>query len=169
MKSLTKPELDALLAVARKHSESDYLLLLVTFNHGLRVSEAINLTRANVIGGHLVVQRLKGSKKTTQPLQSNEKDALELLAKTEGRFFPTSRWTVNRRIEAYGVEAGIPEFKLHAHALKHTTGRLGYEGGMGLPELQTWLGHVNGKNTMVYLEATEEQAANAFAAAVGSR
>ena len=40
MKSLTKKELDALLAAT---PESDKLLLQVAFNHGLRVSELVNL------------------------------------------------------------------------------------------------------------------------------
>ncbi len=48
MKSLNRTELDALLAVARQHSEQDYLMLLVTFSHGLRVSETLSLTRANL-------------------------------------------------------------------------------------------------------------------------
>jgi hypothetical protein len=38
---------------------------------------------------------------------------------------------------------------------------------MGIPELQKYLGHKNGGNTMIYLEADEAQAASAFAAAVG--
>jgi integrase len=166
MKNFTKVELEALLAVARKHSERDYLMLLVTFNHGLRVSETLALTGENFVGGFLVVQRLKGSRKTTQPLLASEQGVLAL-AKGSEPLFPVCRMTYWRKMRAYGTEAGIPEFKLHPHTLKHSTGRLGYEGGMGIPELQAYLGHVNGKNTMVYLEATEEQAASAFAAAVG--
>jgi len=38
---------------------------------------------------------------------------------------------------------------------------------MGIPEIQKWLGHKNGGNTMKYMEATEEEAARAFATAVG--
>jgi len=169
VKSLTRPELDALLTVAQRHSDRDGLLFAVIFNHGLRVSEALALTQDNIVAGHIVVQRLKGSRKTNQPLLASEREKLEALAAEPGRFFPMHRMTAWRKIQQYGREAGIPAFKLHPHALKHTTGRLGYEGGMGIPELQSYLGHVNGKNTMVYLEATEEQAANAFAAAVGAR
>lgn len=169
MKSLTKPELDSLLAVAGKHSEQDRLLFLILFNHGLRISEALALSPANIVDGHIIVQRLKGSRRTTQPLLPSEKDAVEALAAKGGMFFVGEyRRNVDRKIKRYGREAGIPSFKLHAHALKHTTGRLGYEGGMGIPEIQSYLGHVNGKNTMVYLEASEEQAASAFAAAVGA-
>ncbi len=167
MKSLTKPELDDLLSVAKTHSEMDYLLFLVIFNHGLRVSEALALTKDNIVDGYITVQRLKGSRKTTQPLLPQERAGLLALAATSGLFFDIDRKTVWRRLQRYGAKAGIPAHKLHAHALKHSTGRLAYEAGLGIPEIQAYLGHVNGKNTMVYLEATEEQAASAFAAAVG--
>jgi len=168
MKNFTRPELDAILAEARKANETHYLMLLVMFNHGLRVSEMLALSPANIVGNFIVVQRLKGSKKTTQPLLESERGALLALAKNGGPFFAGEyRRKVDRLVKKYGTQAGVPLFKLHAHTFKHTTGRLGYEGGMGIPEVQTWLGHVNGKNTMVYMEATEEQAASAFAAAVG--
>lgn len=168
VKSLTKAELDALLAVARLHSEHDYLMLLVTFNHGLRVSETLALGPANLVSGFLDVQRLKGSRRTRQPLLPTEAAALTELAKQNGgRFFTCDRTTFWRRMKKYGAMAGLPEFKCHPHALKHSTGRLGYEGGMGIPELQAYLGHINGKNTMVYLEADEETAAAAFKNAIG--
>jgi integrase len=159
MKSLTKDELSRLLEVAG----TDRLMFRVLFNHGLRVSEVINLTDANIVDGYLVVQRLKGSCKTTQPLLADEQE----LKTMTGTFFPMSRITVWRRMQEYGAQAGIPEFKRHPHIFKHTTGRLGYKGGMGIPELQSYLGHVNGGNTLKYMAATEEEAASAFAAAVG--
>jgi type 1 fimbriae regulatory protein FimB/type 1 fimbriae regulatory protein FimE len=167
MKSLLKSELDALLAVAEKHDRNFALMIRVSFNHGLRVTEAINLSSTNIVDGHLVVQREKKSALTTQPLLADEKAALEALARTPGRFFPISRVTAWRRMQAYGEEAGIPEFKRHSHVLKHTCGKLAFKGGMTIPEIQTWLGHKNGGNTMVYLQATEQEAAQAFAAAVG--
>lgn len=167
MKSLQRNELDALLAAAKGESEADYLLLLVSFNHGLRVSEAINLTSANIVGGNLVVQRLKGSRKTSQRLLADEREGLERLAKTEGRFFPITRMTAWRRIQRYGAKAGVNPTLCHSHALKHSTGRLGYKGGVGIPELQSYLGHVSGSSTMIYLQADETESANAWAKAVG--
>jgi integrase/recombinase XerD len=161
--NLTKIELDALLAVAARESEQDALMFRVMFNHGLRVSEAIALDDTNIVSGHLIVQRLKKSKKTLQPLLPDEK----VLSTMTGRFFPMSRQTVDRRIKYYGEKAGIPSFKCHSHIMKHSTGRLAYLGGMGIPELQKYLGHVNGGNTLKYMEADEETAASAFAAAVG--
>lgn len=159
MKSLTMDELKSLIQVAG----SEALMFRVMFNHGLRVSEVINLTDANVVDGHLIVQRLKGSKKTTQRLLADEQE----LTGMTGRFFPMSRITVWRRIKEYGAKAGIPEFKCHPHIMKHTTGRLAYNGGCGLPEVQSILGHVNGGNSMIYMQAEESEAFAAFAAAVG--
>ena len=164
IKSLTKSELDALLAAT---PELDRLMFLTAFNHGLRVSEVVNLDASNIVDGHLVVQRLKRSRRTTQPLLPNEKDGLLALAKQQGKFFPISRWTADRRLKEYGKKAGIPEHLLHMHCLKHTCGRLGFKGGMSIPEIQAYLGHKNGGNTMIYLQASEEEAADAFAAAVG--
>lgn len=168
MKHLTKDELNGLLTVAERHDPIFALMILVTFNHGLRISEALALNAGSLVDGFLVVQRLKGSRKTTQPLLANERARIEARAsESPKQLFSYSRMTAWRRMQAYGQEAGIPKFKLHPHILKHTTGRLGYEGGMGIPELQSYLGHVSGANTMVYLAASEEQASNAFAAAVG--
>lgn len=53
MKSFTRPELDALLTVAARYSELDAMMLSVIFNHGLRVSEAVCLTREHIVGGYL--------------------------------------------------------------------------------------------------------------------
>lgn len=163
MKNLTRTELANLIDAAEQQSHMDALLIRVIFNHGLRISEALALTDENIVSGHLVVQRLKKSRKTTQPLLPDEQELKSL----RGRFFNICRRTFDRRMKEYGTKAGIPEFKLHAHVLKHTTGRLAYLGGMQVAEIQSYLGHVNGGNTMIYLQATEEEAAAAFAAAVG--
>ena len=167
MKSLSIAELDAFLNVAKKHSERDYLMFLVTFLHGLRISETLSLTAANIVDGALVIQRLKGSKKTTQTLLPSELDGLEALAKTDGLFFPICRMTAHRRIKAYAEEAGIVSYKAHMHCLKHTTAMQALDGGMKINELQTYLGHVSGKSTLMYLRVNDETASKAFAAAVG--
>ena len=164
MKSLTREELARLLDVT---PEPDRLAFLVCFNHGLRVSELVNLDAANIVDGHLVVQRLKRSRKTTQPLLPDEKDGLLALAQKSGKFFPMSRRTFDRRMKEYGLKAGIPEFKRHMHALKHSCGRLGFKGGMSIPEIVAYLGHKNPGNSLIYMESDEADASRAFAMAVG--
>jgi integrase len=173
MKSLTREELNRLLEVAG----SDELMFRVMFNHGLRVSEIVGgwdridgklvrrepLGESNIVDGHLVMQRSKRSRKTTQPLLPDEM----VLTTMKGAFFQMSRVTVWRKMQRYGRAAGISQFLAHPHALRHSAGRLGYLGGMGVPEIQRYLGHVNGGNTLIYLEASEREAAAAFAAACG--
>jgi len=168
MKSLSRDELMSLLEVAKRHNERDWLMILTTFNHGLRVSETLSLTRGNLIDRHLVVQRLKGSRKTVQPLLPSERDALlDLASKTEHQLFPICRKTFWSKMKVYGAEAGIPSFKATCHTLKHTAGRLGFKAGMGIPELVAYLGHKNPANSLIYAQASEQEAAEAFGAAFG--
>jgi integrase len=166
MKSLTKVELNSLLEVAGKHSPSDRLWMTIAFNHGLRVSEVLALTDANVVAGSLVIQRLKGSRKTVQKLLPTERAEVEALAAKGGRFFHMHRKTAWLHFKQYCAEAGIPSY-LSCHSLKHTTAKLGLAGGMKINELQTYLGHVNGANTMIYLQVDDEEASKAFAASTG--
>jgi len=169
MKYLEKFELQKLLEVAKETSPIDHLFILLTFNHGLRVSETINLTADNFKGGCLVVQRLKGSCRTDQPLLPNEAELLKTVTPgADGRFFPFDRTTAWRHLKRIGTAAGIDSRKLYPHVLKHTTAITGLEGGMKINELQKYLGHRSGSSTMVYLEVTEEKAAKAFAVAMGA-
>ena len=170
MKSLTTEELTRLLIAARKHSERDYTMLLTTFLHGLRVSEVVGgfnkfgeyipgLSSTNIVDGFLIVQRRKGSKKTTQKLHTPEREALLRLAATvEGEFFRMTRQTFWRKMQVYGEEAELPAFKRHGHSLKHTCGRLGFLNGMSVPDIVATLGHVNPANSLGYAASPEDEA-----------
>jgi integrase len=78
MEHLDRGQVIRLLRAARAASERDWVLVLVTFWHGLRASEAIRLTPENFAcradrraGGYIEVRRLKGSLRTVQPLVSH--------------------------------------------------------------------------------------------------
>jgi integrase len=180
MKALTRQELESLLS--KTACSQERLMYSVIVNHGLRISEALRMDKTNIKAGTLIVQRLKGSLKTEQPLLPNEKADLEYLAKTvEGPFFKTCDRTVeehcedlcgcrrkaNRHFKQACEAAGISPLKASCHKLKHTTAMLGLKGGMAINELQTYLGHVNGQNTLEYLKVNDEEASKAFAAAIG--
>src|SRR5208282_693336 len=168
MKHLSKSELNALLQVAKQSSFADELMILLSVNHGLRVSEVINLTTENFQAGHLIVQRLKGSMKTIQRLLPNEAALLSQHTPAEdGRLFPICRKTVARHLRKLGVAAGIESFKCHPHILKHTCAMIGLDGGMKINELQTYLGHKSGNSTLAYLKVSDQTACDAFASAVG--
>src|SRR5713226_2541576 len=92
MKALSKVELKALLAVAKRHSERDELMLRVMFNHAMRVSEVVGgwlyqsdgskvwhegLTAKHIIGGsYIMAPRLKGSRPVEHPVLPDEREAL---------------------------------------------------------------------------------------------
>jgi len=157
-----------MLVQAQLSGPMDHLMILIAFNHGLRVSEVLDLTTANFVGGYLIVQRLKGSEKTAQKLLPNEAALLASYTISScGRLFPIHRQTAWRHVKKLGIAAGIPAFKCTPHALKHTCAKTGLAGGMTLPELQTYLGHKSGSSTMVYLREDDEVASKAFAAAAG--
>src|SRR5579884_1252429 len=175
MTHLTRQELLELLKVARQHSERDWLLLLVTVNHGLRVSETIRLTKANFQDGHVTVKRLKGSLKTTQALVPNpeplldEKTAVEKYLRTlepKQRLFPITRFGFNYLMKRYCAEAGVPAHKAHAHALKHTTAMTAIKSGV--ENARQYLGHKSLNSTGAYLRVSDEQASSAFASVMGA-
>jgi integrase len=166
LKSMTREELDRLLEVAKQESFMDYLMMLVTFLHGLRVSETLSLTKDNIVNGYIVVKRGKGSHKCEHPLLLTPSEA-EHLSSIEGKFFTMSRITFWRRMQKYGATAGLAPYLRHPHTLKHTCGRLGFKGGMTVPDLVEWLGHKNPAMALVYSASDIDTASRAFAAAVG--
>src|SRR5689334_16322760 len=103
-------------------------MLLVAYWHGLRASEVVSLRPANFVGDYIVVQRLKGSLKTQQPLMKhsdhlfNELEPLKqrIAAVGTGRLFPITRNQLWRLVQQYGIRAGIERHKLHPHVLKHS-------------------------------------------------
>jgi integrase len=183
--ALNAQELRALLAETRQQDTTAYVLFLLTVCHGLRVTEAISLRRRNfsTTAGvtYLTVQRLKGSKKTTQRLLTNADSLFDeasvvtmYLSMLKGdRLFPeyTSRWCVTRLVEKYGKAAGVPEHKRFVHALKHTTGMTMRLAGAKLEEIQTVLGHERLDSTAQYLRVSTDEADEArdkaFAAVAG--
>jgi integrase len=170
MRYLSQKQLDGLLREAGHGGIENLLLVTLIFNHGLRISEALPLTTDNFKDGFLTVHRLKGSNKTVQALLPDEKALLAAYQPySEGRLFDICRMTAWRRVKAWGVAAGVPAHKCFPHAIKHSCAKAGLSGGMTLPELQTYLGHVSGNSTMQYLKEDDETACTAFAKALGAK
>jgi integrase len=120
---------------------------------------------------YLTVQRLKGSRRTRQPLLSGtqarvigwirEKRPADYLfpgAKPGQHITHVTFWRVFKH---YCRATGIPAH-LSPHALKHTTALLGLDGGMKINEVQRYLGHVSGASTLRYLSVGDAEASCAF-------
>lgn len=154
-------------------------MLLVGYWHGLRASEIISLTPAHFNDGYLTVQRLKGSKKTTQPLMAHSDPLLDertavprflasFPSNSTGRLFPISRARLDDIIKHDGKLANIPAHKRHAHVLKHSVA-LHMIREAGIENVKQYLGHKSGASTMEYLKASDEEAAAAIARAERSQ
>ena len=149
-------------------------MALVAYCHGLRASEVVGLTRANVETGYLVVQRLKRSLKTKQPLIEHENPLLnerqvlfDYMAEfnRNQRLFPVTRQRFWQIIQQHAKAAGIPEHKRHPHALKHSIA-MKLIGTAGIENTRQYLGHKSGSSTLEYLKVSDEQASDAAARAL---
>jgi len=181
---LSREQLLEVLRQAKAARERDWVLLLVAFWHGLRASEAINLTPEHFADGYLAVQRLKGSMRTVQPLVEdedpllNERAAIEMwLARHKTahggdgrgkRLFPLSRFAFYRLMRHYGRLAGLPQHLCHPHVLKHSIAMLSIRQA-GIENVRQYLGHRSISSTGEYLKVSDEAASSAIAAAARAK
>jgi integrase len=179
MKFLTKPQMLEVLRAAYKASRRDHLLLLLSFQHGLRNQEVAAIRLGDFENGCLHVKREKNSLETTQPLVRVKGEpsaailydaplALEawLAERPQGTdwLFPgqkgkhLSRWAVNDIAKAYGVE--------HHHLLKHSLARQMFDAHSDSALVKQALGHRALSSTLVYLHVEDREAMDAVAAAL---
>ena len=82
--------------------------------------------------------------------------------------FPSNRGThISRQMldvlmKRFCAEAKIRKDKAHFHALRHTRAIELAESGLGVREIQYWLGHTDIKNTEIYLQFTTRQHENMY-------
>jgi integrase/recombinase XerD len=177
LRALSRDELERLLAAAKAKRERDWLMILLAFNHGLRASEVVQLTRDNFEDDILDIQRLKGSERTyhpliddPNPLFSERQSVVDLCRKsTNGqRLFPITRQRFWQLVKEHGKRAGIPEHKLFPHALKHSLCMEAIESAK-LNEVQKYVGHRSLNSTAAYLKISDEKAASGVQSAIRSR
>lgn len=159
---LTKSEMERLLAAARqgRFGVRDHALLLISFRHGLRVTEAIELQRQDLDldGGRLWVSRLKGGLSTSQPLQGDEIRALRAYLRSRSDNLPflflssqgssMTRQNAHYLVKQAGERAGLGA--VHPHMLRHSCGHVLADNGTDTRLLQDWLGHRDIRHTAHY-------------------
>ena len=175
MQFLDIAQITNILRGAYKKSTRDHLILLLSFQHGLRVSEVARLTLADVANGKIHVQRVKHSLETDQPLMPsdnilfNEPLALQgwLQERPEGgeALFP-SRWgtgTLNpdyvSQLTVHYMElAKVPQNLAHHHALKHSMCSILIRQGVGIEYVKQYAGHKSVSSTIFYLHISDNEA-----------
>lgn len=145
-----------------RHGLRDNTLILLMFRHGLRVSEVIALRweQVDLKKGHLHVNRLKNGLPSTHPVRGVELRALRQLLRTypqspyvfiSERQTPLTARAAHHIIARAGKEAKLP-FTVHPHMLRHSTGFYLANHGHDTRAIQSYLGHANIKNTVIYTE-----------------
>ena len=160
---LTEKEVEKLLKVAKqgRYGQRDYLMILMAFRHGLRVSELCDLqwTDIDFKPGTLHVRRLKGSKDSTHYLEGDESRPLKALQKasetpyvfTSERGGPMSAAGFRKQLSRWGEKAKLG-FPINTHMLRHACGYALANRGMDTRSLQAYLGHASITHTVRYTE-----------------
>jgi site-specific recombinase XerD len=165
---LTETEMTELLAALKRnrYGARDYLIGLLIYRHGLRVSEACDLRwdDLDLAKRTIIVRRLKGSDDSTHYLERDELAGLKALRRQDGqqsyvftneRGQPFGRAGIGRMIERAGEAAGL-KIKVHVHMLRHACGYALANRGMDTRRLQHFLGHASITNTTRYTAMSPE-------------
>jgi site-specific recombinase XerD len=169
---LTESEVDKLLAALKgnRHGHRDWLIGLLIYRHGLRVSEACDLRWDDIDLSKrtIIVRRLKGSTDSSHYLERDELAGLKRLRHQQAAKYikspyvfvnergePFRRMGIARMIERAGEGAKLP-FPVHVHMLRHSTGYALAAKGMDTRRLQHFLGHASITNTVRYTAMSPE-------------
>jgi integrase/recombinase XerD len=164
---LNPADIDALLAAPDRLTHAgrrDHALLLLAIRTGLRVSELINLNRADLhLGAGAHVNCLgKGRKRRSTPLDKQTVSVLnawldERRGQPNDPLFPArtgtrlSRDAVERLVTKHATTAGLNA--VTPHVLRHTTAMQLLHAGIDITIIALWLGHEQAETTQIYLHA----------------
>jgi site-specific recombinase XerD len=160
-------DVEALLAAPDRLTRAgrrDHALLLLAVRTGLRVSELVSLTRANVhLGVSSHVHCLgKGRKRRNTPLDKQTAAVLKAWLSERGGdnddpLFPSrtgsplSRDAVERLVTRHATAAGLKA--VSPHVLRHTAAMQLLHAGADIAVIALWLGHEQTETTQIYLHA----------------
>jgi site-specific recombinase XerD len=167
---LSPKEIDQLIHAARqtgRHGHRDATMILISYRHGLRISELVSLrwTQVDLKEGQLHVNRRKNGINSVHPLYGPEIRALRKLKAeypnthyvfiTE-RKGPLTDSTFRKMLARAGIKAklGLP---IHPHMLRHSTGFKLANDGRDTRSIQHYMGHKNIQHTVRYTEVAVDR------------
>ncbi|MBA3856926.1 MAG: integrase [Cyanobacteria bacterium PR.3.49] len=166
---LTEKEVDQLRETARKngrYGQRDSLMILMSYRHGLRSAELVELTwdQVDFTAGRIDIHRKKNGAASKQPLNGEELRQLRLLKKESCSpfIFASERGdkmtTANIRMLFKKLRGLVSlDVHAHAHALRHACGHKLADQGVDTRHIQDYLGHRNIQNTVRYTELSAEK------------
>ena len=171
--SFLRPDEYARLLSAAGSNPRDFAILQLFLQTGVRVSELVHLTLADVdlVNRGISVDG-KGSKQRCIPLEKKAIMALKnyLAVRPHSRdphFFLNyegaglSRRGAEKIIEKYRRLSGITK-RFSAHSLRHTFGSYKAEQGVSPFQLKEWMGHSSISVTQLYVHMSKESARRAM-------
>ncbi len=183
---LEPTEVLSLLRAAKAKGARAWAMILLAYRHGMRASEVCNLRLDDVDfkNGSIVVDRLKGSLRTTQAvaghrgeplldeikalrewLRKRRKDGSDFLFNSQkgGRLDRSQFFRVFRSVAA---AAGLAPEKQHPHVLKHSIATHLVDANTNLALIKQQLGHKSINSTLRYVTTTDQQASKATVTAL---
>jgi integrase len=186
MQHLEPTEVLLVLRAAKARGPREWAMIIVAYKHGMRASEVCNLRidDLDLKNGSIVIERLKGSLRTTQAITEhrgepllNEHRALRewirerrndgsdyLFTSQKGGRLDRSQFF--RLFRTIACEAGLTAEKRHPHALKHSLASHLVSANVNLALVKQQLGHKSISSTMRYVSTSDAQASKATASAL---
>jgi len=185
---LEPAEVLAVLRSAKKKGAREFAMILLAYRHGMRASEVCNLRLADIDlkNGSVIVDRLKGSLRTTQAVTGHRGESLldeqkalrEWLRQrpNDGSDFVFNsqkggrldRSQFFRLFRSIAEKAGLPTEKRHPHVLKHSIASHLISANVNLALVKQALGHKSINSTMRYIATTDKAASQATVTALMS-
>jgi len=167
---LTEGEIERLWEAAKgnRYGHRDATMLLISYRHGLRASELVDLRwdQVDFKTATLHVRRVKKGTSSVHPIRGDELRALRRLQRvqqpaspfvfTSERGAPFTTAGFARMVERAGIEAKLG-FKAHPHMLRHACGYALANKGHDTRALQAYLGHRNIQHTVRYTELAPDR------------
>jgi site-specific recombinase XerD len=184
---MTYEELLTVLRIARQRRTRDWCMLLVAYRHGLRTTEVCGLRLSDLKEGVLSVQRLKGSRKTEQPLYPHYREPLldEVAALREWlRVRPNDgsdalfssqkggaldRCQFFRIFQSVAKAAGLSADKRHPRVLKYSLASHLLAANADVTAVSEILGHRSLSSTLQYVKAAADASEEALARTLRQR
>ena len=156
----------------------DHALVELLYGAGLRVGEAVSLTKADVdLAGRLVRCIGKGNKERVVPIGRAAVESTRRYL-SRGRPFLDARHRPELFLNAHGgalthaeaflilrrlaAKAGLEPERVHPHLLRHSFATHLLEGGADLRSVQEMLGHADLSTTQLYTHLSGEELKEAY-------
>ena len=154
-KYIRKEEILDILDKAKKDNRRNYLLLLILWRTGMRVSEIVSIQKRDIQDRTIIVRQGKGKKDRVIPLEHELGNILGFYLdslKPKDKLFNMSDRQVRNIVYKYAPS----DLDVHPHTIRHSFAVHCLKNGMNLRSLQKILGHSSLTTTQEYLDIVGE-------------